>query len=483
MIKLPTTGPRLLFLNAAVGGIAGILKVLVNLALLPVMARLLGPEEFGLYALAFPIVTFFTVLADGGIGLSLAREDEKSKDIWSTAFWMLLLICTIISIFVSIIGVILGLLSDQPRLAPIISFLSINFLFMALSALPAARLVRRGNLVVLSIGDIISVAAGGCVAVYLAQRGAGAWSLACQYATSSAVRMLILNAAAFEKPKFTFLFADIWPHMTTGSSIISSRLIELIGRSIENFSYEKNFQAPALGVYTLSNQISRFLCEAISNPLWSSLYSHSLTSEKEKIAAVHARLTRFLASVLFPASVVFSCSAPQLIPLVFGEKWLQATPLVQILIPFYAINAVFSLCGAVLLAEGFGKLILFNTSILSIGRILAVALGPIYGQVGVVWGVGIASIIFVVCMSYTTIIYSGAGSATIFKGLDKVLYASIISAVFCLWMIDLNAVNIYWVISVIILSGFVYLGSLIILGGRLFINDAVDVINLFKKKL
>jgi len=76
--------------GAIAGGVVNILKAVLQLLLLPVMARLLGPNEFGLYALALPTISLVTLLADGGLGNTLVREEESSTLVWSSAYWALL---------------------------------------------------------------------------------------------------------------------------------------------------------------------------------------------------------------------------------------------------------------------------------------------------------------------------------------------------------------------------------------------------------
>ena len=82
-----SAGGRKVAIGAIASGAVNIIKVAIQLLLLPVMARLLGPDEFGLYALALPTVSLVGLLADGGLGATLAREQESSSLIWSSAFW------------------------------------------------------------------------------------------------------------------------------------------------------------------------------------------------------------------------------------------------------------------------------------------------------------------------------------------------------------------------------------------------------------
>lgn len=441
-IRLPTDGRRLFVLNAAAGGFASLAKIGIQLALLPIMARLLGPEEYGLYALALPTVAFFTVLADGGIGLSLARERETSTLVWSTAFWLLLGSCSVIALIVTGLGFVLGMVSDQPRLPGLVALLSVSFLLMAISALPAARLVRRGNLVLHSAGDVVSTVVGAGVAILLAVRGAGAWSLAAQYVVGFVVRAAIFNAAAYERPTFAFDFQAIWPHVTMGGSVIGSRLAEFVGRAIENLLYGQAFGPAALGAYTLANQIPRFLCEAAGNPLWGALYAHALREDAVHVEPVHARLTHLLALLLFPAAALLTAAAPQVFAIAFGPKWVAATSLIQILLPFYALNAVAAQCGAILLAKGRGGAMFWTLSGLSAGRLLAVVLGPWIGVEAVAYGVGAANVAYAIAMFTALGLTTGSSPKGLLRSLAVPILASVFGAVIYLRAIDGQAVTV-----------------------------------------
>ena len=113
------------------GGASSLVKALLQLAMLPLMGRLLGPKEFGLYAMALPIVTFFTVVADGGLGASLAKERSPDPTVWNTAFWVMLALGICLAGLVNVCGYGLAAFMHEPRLHALLALLSINFLFIA----------------------------------------------------------------------------------------------------------------------------------------------------------------------------------------------------------------------------------------------------------------------------------------------------------------------------------------------------------------
>lgn len=457
-------------LNTVAGGAANGIKIVVQLVLLPLMAHLLGPAEFGLYALALPTVSFFSVLADAGLGNSLAREDEASTAVWSTAFWVLLGTGIALALVVSGWGVLLAGFAHEPRLSPLMAFLSVSFVLITMSVLPSARLTRRGNLVTYAVADVVATVVGATLAVTLAVAGAGAWSLAIQYVVGYAVRAVVLNAVAFHRPALVFQPRRLGQHITTGSAVLGSRLFDFAGRLVENAVYGRSFGAAALGTYTFANQAPRFICEAAQNPVWAALFAHALHAEPAAIAALHRTLVRLLASVLFPVALLLSAAAPALVPLMLGEKWRSAAVFIQILVPVYAFAAAAAPSGAVLLASGRNAAMFGIAAAASIARVMAVAAGLWVGPAGVVYGVAVSTVVFSLAMFAAPAPATTASTVRLMGGMAAPAVAAVAGGLVChgvlAWPGGLAALALS-----LTLGGLTYLGLMAVLDGRRLRED------------
>ena len=383
-------GGRRLAVNVLAGGLANILKIGLNLVMLPLMAHLLGPPEFGLYALALPTIAFCMILADGGLGASLAREPLESRLVWSSGFWLVLAVGVGLALTVVVWGVALAEVTHEPRVSGLMNLLSLSLVMISLSALPNARLTREARLTVFAVVDISSTAVGAAAGVILALEGFGAKSLAAQYVVNYTLRAVLLNAAAFVPPRFEFQFSALKTHLSMGSALLGVRMSDFLGRIVENVLYGRTFGAAGLGVYTFANQAPRFITEAAAGPIWAALYAFALREPSDRLAAMHVNLVRLLASLVFPAAALLSATAPQLLVLILGPSWAQAGNLLKLLVPFYALGVLSGQSGAVLLARNKGWLWFWCSLLLTIGRVAAVALGRWTGQTGVALGVDAA---------------------------------------------------------------------------------------------
>lgn len=462
-------------LNTVAGGIANTVKIVIQLVLLPLMAHLLGPAEFGLYALALPTVSFFSVLADAGLGNSLAREDEASTVVWSTAFWVLLGTGVALALIVSGWGVLLAGFAHEPRLSPIMAFLSISFVLITMSVLPMARMTRRGNLVIYAGADVVSTLIGAALAVTLAAAGAGAWSLAVQYVVGFAVRAVILNVAAFQPPTLVFQPRRLARHITTGSAVLGSRLFDFAGRLVENVVFGRSFGAAALGTYTFANQAPRFICEAAQNPVWAALFAHALHAEAAAVEALHRTLVRLLASVLFPAACLLSAAAPTLVELMLGEKWRSAAAFIQILLPVYALAATAAPSGAVLLASDRNAAMFGIAAVSSVARVLVVAAGLWGGPAAVVDGVAASIVLSSLAMFAAPAPSTAASTLRLMSGMLAPSVAAVAGGLVCHGALAWRSGGLLAVALSVLIGGVAYAGLMVILDGRHVRSDWITL--------
>jgi O-antigen/teichoic acid export membrane protein len=96
-----------------------VFRILFQLMMLPLMARLVGPSELGAYAVAAPVLSFITLLSEAGLGDSLAREKSNDTLAWSSAFWRLMASATLLAVGVYGVSFIVAYLAHQPRLPDI----------------------------------------------------------------------------------------------------------------------------------------------------------------------------------------------------------------------------------------------------------------------------------------------------------------------------------------------------------------------------
>ena len=383
---------RLAFGTMLMGG-ANVVKAIVQLLTLPIVARLLGPSDYGLYGLAMPAVFLMLMIADSGLGASLAREPEGNTDVWSSAYWFLLASGILLMLALSGAAFLVADFAHQPRLPPIMMALSICLVFLVLAVPGNALLTRQGRLGVNSIGETLGNIIGAIAAIVLAWRGAGAWSLVAQTLLTYAIRTGFIMVAAPFMPKLHFALVDLRAHLAVGGSILGARLANTGGRTLESVLIARLVGTYFLGAYSFANQAPRFICESVSNALWAALYAQAVQPENEARAVrSYSIVLRVFSLLVFPVAVLIAVDAHRLVLGLLGTRWLSAVFILRVLLVSYALNIAGGFGSALLYAKGRSGIQLRITLEAVFIRLASVAIIPWVGITGMAIGFGIANL-------------------------------------------------------------------------------------------
>jgi O-antigen/teichoic acid export membrane protein len=72
--------------GTALIGCINVVRLFVQFFSIPVLARLLAPADYGLAAMAMPVILLLMMIADAGLGSSLVRTGATDGPAWHTCF-------------------------------------------------------------------------------------------------------------------------------------------------------------------------------------------------------------------------------------------------------------------------------------------------------------------------------------------------------------------------------------------------------------
>jgi O-antigen/teichoic acid export membrane protein len=159
-----------------------------------VLAAMIGPHEYGLFLLALSGVAIVSTLLARSASYMLDVAAMLDELHWSTALVTLIVAGATTSLLVSAIAFVVGPLVDEASFGDLVRSLTVLPFLEAMAVVPRAALRREGRPAALRVADIGGMAAGGCVAVWLAWAGTGAWSLVAQIVVQRLVECVVLWA-------------------------------------------------------------------------------------------------------------------------------------------------------------------------------------------------------------------------------------------------------------------------------------------------
>jgi len=224
----------------------------LNLARGVILARLLVPDDFGLYGLAAVVIGFTAMFSDVGAGAFLVYSQENLKDHVDTAFWANLSIATVLASGILGAAPFVARFYHRPDLVPVLAVLAFS-LWLQTAATVHRNLLRRElrfrSLAV--IDGLISLAAF-VIAVTLAWRGYGVWSFVLSALLSNAISAVLLFYAYDWIPRWRFSKRSFHALAPFSGWYVAQALAWYMTLNIDNLMVGKFLGIDALGIYGLA---------------------------------------------------------------------------------------------------------------------------------------------------------------------------------------------------------------------------------------
>lgn len=370
----------------------------VQFAVMVVLARLLTPSDFGLIAMLLVFTTVSALLVDAGFGTALVQKQETSDDDENTVFLSGLGLSIAVSCALWAAAPWIASFYSQPVLAPLTRLLLFVLPLSALAAVPDALLTQRLDFRARANAEIFASLCSGALAVFLAWRGFGVWSLAWQSIVAIGMRALLLWRFSAWRPRGHFRLVSFRRLFGFGGYMLMANLLNTISIRLQSLLIGKLFDSRTLGYYTLAQNTQQAPAQFMSsllNRVGLPVFSTIADQPARLVAALRLSL-RVAIFVFVPCMVGIAVVARSLITVLFGARWVPAAPLLSVLAmaamfwPLHVLNL------AAIGARGRSDLV-FKLEIIkrvvSIGLVVAVSR---QGAMAIAWAVLGSSLLAVV---------------------------------------------------------------------------------------
>ncbi len=340
--------PKSIKASAASGvrwsGLASALRVVLMMARLAVLARLLEKRDFGVVTMVGMVLGYAQAYVDFGFSSSLIQKQERDPDKLATLFWLNVMAGFACSGLLIALREPVASLLKEPALVMLIPVAALQLPISAFGQQFDALFQRDLKFNVSATIQIIADIANTLLAIVLAYLGYGVWSLVLASlagATLSSVTLFVLGVRRWPL-RWAFRPKEIAPHLRFGAYQLGNVNLGYLTSNIDNMLIARLLGAEALGLYSVAQRLTQ-LPRRYINPVISKVAFPVFAAQKEnrpQLAASLLSLQRSLSYVNLPLILGMLLVSPVLVPLVYGDKWLSAVPLVQILCVLALLNGV-----------------------------------------------------------------------------------------------------------------------------------------------
>ncbi len=301
-----------------------------------ILARLVGPEEYGLANICFIYFLLTGIIVWGLVDgiVSLQIEDDLSL---SSLFWTSIGLGIGLSIFCIATAGLLATALEQPKLETILYCFSIVPFLLALSAVPNMVVMKAMNFKLYAIRTFIATITGGAVGLALAFRGYGAYAIVWQQVAFYVVMNLIIWPYAGWQPRFRFSARSLVDAVKPGLNAIKVSGLAYVDQQFPRLVIADLLGAGPLGYYAFVMRIRLALQEILVTAPLVVLYPSMsrMKGNPSDQSDIAGKALLLGCSFLFPLLSIASATAPIYVPFIFGESWNPAIILLQI----YVISA------------------------------------------------------------------------------------------------------------------------------------------------
>ncbi|MCW2808702.1 MAG: polysaccharide biosynthesis protein [Marmoricola sp.] len=359
-----------------------------------ILARLLVPADFGLFAVGLLVINYIDRIKDFGVGAALVYRREDWTRLSGTGFSISVLSALVLAALTFAGAPLAGQFFDH-RATGIIRALSLALLLSGLAVVPESRLRRELDFRRRAVPETSAAVIKGVVSVMLAYLGLGVWSLVWAQLAGTIVQTLLYWALCRWRPRFEW-----HPEHTRTLLRYGLPLAFLGGASavIENLDYVvigRLMEPSDLGYYVLAFRVPELSVTAvcvIAAQVFFPMFSR-LQDDLVELRRAYLEAVRYVSLVTTPMAVLLATVAPELVPTLYSERWAPSIPLLRLLALSSLVYALSFHAGEIYKATGRPGILNTLAVVKVVVMLPALWVGAQHSIVAVCWGVLLANIV------------------------------------------------------------------------------------------
>ena len=319
-----------------------------------VLARLLGPEPFGVVAVAWLVFGLGNLVADFGLASALIQRKEISTDEIRYVFTLQMLVGLLLTGIIASSAGWIAMFFRHPEAARVIQAMSLLFVFQSLGQTAIALLRRNLDFRRPQLAQFSSYLIGYiCIGVPMAFAGYGAWSLVVANLVQSLLNSAIVYAAVRHPlwPRFRLKEHSLF---SFGAKVTASNLSSWGLINLDSTLIGRVFGIAELGLYNRAINLVTTPITAIVPSLQSVLFAASARAQEDRPALRRTYLAALgvIGFVCMPPFFALAVVPETVMTGIYGLSWKNAAPLLTPLALAMPFNALLSIGGPMMMGLG-----------------------------------------------------------------------------------------------------------------------------------
>lgn len=297
-----------------------------------VLARLLIPEDYGIVAIASPIVAILTAVVQSSFNTPLVQKKEFNEKDKSTSFYMMLLISVIVYLVMFIIAPAIEVIYGVKEVAAVIRTMSIILIIGPWNSVNIALMHRSMKFRESFYISVVANAFQGLIGIVFAYFGFGVWSLVFSQVSHQLVSAIAYGVCNKWYPKFIFSIPALKSIWRMGLPLWGAELVTIISTNINPMIIGLFYTKVDLGLYqkgcslptTIVNGIVS-ACSTVFLPIMS-----RMQDSEQRIKELLRKGVRIISFLVVPIALGLCAISRDFVLVILGEQWEKTIIYMQI---------------------------------------------------------------------------------------------------------------------------------------------------------
>lgn len=360
-----------------------------------IIARLLSPEEIGIFSVTVAFTSLAHMLRDFGVGDYLIKEKELTREKIGTVLGIAILLAWSIGVLLLLLAPYISDFYEEPGIRNVFYILSASFFIIPFSSpiLPVLR--RKMQFDKLLRINLTSHLMHAVSAVTFAYNGLSYMSLA----WASLVSVLTtFTLAQYYRPIETKVMPRLKEYkeiLSFGGTVSLGMLISEFGRNAPELIIGKVLDFGSVGIFNRGRGLVKLFQTSFLGaiaPVIQSEFAEQYRNGRD-VRGTYYKSIEYVTVITWPVYVFVAAFSEEIILLLFGNQWTTAAPLATGFCLSAIISSLFSFAPKLLIASGEAARITKIVSITELVRVIFTFIGAKYALIYIVWSFSLVALI------------------------------------------------------------------------------------------
>ncbi len=326
---------------------------------LGILSRLFSPEMFGVIAALQIFIIFFQLVVNSSLSPAIIYKSDISTSERNGIFSATLLIGIVASAVFILCTPLISSWLDLGDVGLISIILGCNVFFSALSMLPMALIQKDAKFLLLSTAEVLAELISLIISILLYSLGFGLEALASKLICVPIFRFVFYYVSSSKtsigRPKFGKKPGSIFSLFDFAKFQIAFNIVNFFSRNLDTLLITKYFGLQVVGFYDKSYQVMRYPLQLFTfaiNPALQPILTKYKDQPRYVSSAYYSVILKLSVIGIFVSFLLFY-GASEVIFIMFGSQWTQASTYLAIFSVSVPLQMVLSSTGGIF--QSFGK--------------------------------------------------------------------------------------------------------------------------------